>query len=470
MKIQRIEITNFLRLRRLKVDLKEPVLHLFCGHNEAGKTSLLEAMRYCLLGETERIRLKKDYKLMVTDGAKEGSIRIVLDTGVYARDVATGKGTAEDLQAPVSLEYLLDATRYPWVDAKKRRAFMFGLLGITVDRKMVTERLQDREIPDPVIDKIIPMLRSGFDAAHSEAKKQATEARGAWAGVTGERYGAEKATKWKPTKKDIPEKVGNECREALIAAEEAYAEAQQRVGAFTGSPLGTSFDCPSCGVRLLYAANSVRVVTDEDRADHPLKDDKKRIELQTAVTAAKQVLDDAQEAHAHILRQLEFNEHSDVVKNRAEGFAHSVASWAACAEALAPDGIPGEIVADRLKPLNDRLRQTAFATGWPQCVVTPTMDILVDNRTFGLQSESSQWRAQAAIAEAISSISEVGLLILDRMDVLDLSNRAKLVKWLMGAAKDHNNILLIGTLKEPPKLPASVTVHWLVDGEEANGN
>jgi hypothetical protein len=37
----------------------------------------------------------------------------------------------------------------------------------------------------------------------------------------------------------------------------------------------------------------------------------------------------------------------------------------------------------------------------------------------------------------------------------------------MSNAKDHNNILLIGTLKEPPKLPASVKVHWLENGEEA---
>ena len=235
MKISRIEITNFLRLRRLKVDLKEPVMHLFAGHNEAGKTSLLEAVRYCLLGETERITLKRDYKLMVTDGAKEGRVRIVLDTGVYERDVASGKGTAEDLQAPLSLEYLLDATRYAWMDAKKRRAFMFGLLGITVDREMVTERLRDREIPDPVIDKIIPILRAGFDAAHTEAKSQATEARGGWAGVTGERYGAEKAKTWKPTKKDIPAVLSNECREALMAAElyggdEAWVEDGRLIG------------------------------------------------------------------------------------------------------------------------------------------------------------------------------------------------------------------------------------------------
>ena len=32
MKIQRLEINNFLRLRRLKVTLKEPIVHLFAGN------------------------------------------------------------------------------------------------------------------------------------------------------------------------------------------------------------------------------------------------------------------------------------------------------------------------------------------------------------------------------------------------------------------------------------------------------
>jgi hypothetical protein len=467
LKISRIEITNFLRLRRLKIDLKDPVLHLFAGHNEAGKTSLQEALRYCLLGETERISQKRDYKMMVTDGAKEGSVKVVLDTGVYVRDVASAKGTADTLEAPVALEYLLDATRYPWIDAKKRRAFMFGLLGITVNRDVVKERMQDREIPDTVIDKIMPMLRSGFDAAHKEAKNQATEARGGWAAITGERYGSEKAKTWKPAYKEVEESEIDAAHDELVQAELKYDEAQQAFGAFKGSPLGTSFDCPACGARLLYTHDSVREVSDEDREDHPLKDEEKRTALREAVDVARLGIDAAQAGKALIERQIEWNEHSDKVMNKAAGYSHSVESWAKCAESLAPDGIPGEIVADRLKPLNNRLRDTAMKTGWPQTVVTPTMDILVENRSFGLQSESSQWRSQTAIAEAISEISGVGLLVLDRLDVLDLSNRAALLKWLMSNAKDHNNILLIGTLKEPPKLPASVKVHWLENGEEA---
>ncbi|NIO39239.1 MAG: hypothetical protein GTO41_02970, partial [Burkholderiales bacterium] len=101
---------------------------------------------------------------------------------------------------------------------------------------------------------------------------------------------------------------------------------------------------------------------------------KRRGELQEIADNAKERLEAAREALINIERQIEFNEHADKVKQKAAGFAHSVASWVACADSLAPDGIPGEIVADRIKPLNDRLRHTAMQTEWPQTTVTPTMD------------------------------------------------------------------------------------------------
>jgi uncharacterized Zn finger protein (UPF0148 family) len=327
--------------------------------------------------------------------------------------------------------------------------------------------LTDRAVPETVIDKIMPMLRSGFDAAHGEARKQTTEARAGWAGVSGERYGSEKAKSWEPPHKEVSEQQLSELKAAVLAAENLYDAAQQEVGSFRGAPTGIIFPCPSCETKLVYDRGNIRTVSEEDQNAHMTKTDERKAELHQAVEDAREKRDSEREALELVERQIEFNEHSDQVKARAAGYHQQVEDWAKCADALAPDGIPGEIIADRIKPLNDRLRDCAMHTGWPQTTVTPTMDILVDNRPFGLQSESSQWRAQAAIAEAISAISGVGLLILDRLDVLDLANRGRLIKWIIGIASSHNNIILIGTLKEAPKLPTSVKVHWLENGEEA---
>jgi len=465
MEIQTIDVTNFLRLRRLKVDLTTAPVHLFAGHNEVGKTSLQEAVRFCLLGETERVDRKSDYKLMITDGGKIGSVKITTDEHELVRDVATGKGTADDVEQAVSLEYLLDATRYAWIDPKKRRSFMFGLLGVTINRDTVRERLIDMQIPASMVDYIMPLLRGGFDAAGREASSKTTEARGGWNALTGERHGSQKGADWLPEQKAIDPAE-------LLAAERAVKEAEEKWEASIKArgeagvyPEGTSFDCPSCGARLNWSMGEIRHIGPQDEASDPLAS--QSVDLDELVANAKAALDASREPLEILSRQARFNEQGEQIAKEAHEFHQQIGNWKALTDALAPDGIPGEIISDKLKPLNKRLMATAMATEWPLVSVTPTLDILVDGRPFGLQSESSQWRAQAAIAEAISVLSGVGLLIYDRFDVLDLPNRAKFIRWILSVAGDHKTIILIGTLKEAPKLPPAVAVHWMEGGEEA---
>lgn len=471
MKIKTIDITNFLRLRRLKLDLTDAPVHLFAGHNEVGKTSLQEAIRFCFLGETDRVSKKSDYKLMITDGGKKGEVKIVvdrLDAGgldEIARDVATGKGTADDYEWPASLAYLLDATRYAWVDAKTRRTFMFGLLGVTIDRDAVTDKLRDREIPPSMVEYILPFLRGGFDAGNKEAALKTTEARGGWGAITGERHGAVKGEDWKPEIKQIDPIELQAAERAVKEAELEYEAAVKALGAAGQYPLGRNFECPACGVSLNLDGPNVREISSKDKQVNPVDDT--RPVLEEAVAKMKDALDASRAPLEAIQRQIRFGKDGEAIIEQAKEYHKQIMSWKAMTDALAPDGIPGEIISGKLAPLNKRLMATAMATEWPLVTVTPTLEIMVDGRPFGLQSESSQWRAQAAIAESISHLSEAKLLVLDRIDVLDLPNRGKLINWMLGVASDHNTIMLIGTLKEPPRLPAAIKVHWLVDGEEA---
>jgi len=471
MKISTIEITNFLRLRRLKLDLTDAPVHLFAGHNEVGKTSLQEAIRFCFLGETDRVSKKSDYKLMITDGAKKGEVRIVVDRlgegGLeeIARDVATGKGTADDYEYPASLAYLLDATRYAWVDAKTRRSFMFGLLGVTIDRDTVQDKLMQRKIPPSMVEYILPFLRGGFEAGNTEAALKTTEARGGWNALTGERHGAVKGEDWKPEIKDIDPIDLQTAERAVKEAELEYEAAVEALGAAGQYPLGRNFECPACGVSLNLDGPNVREITDKDSGVNPVDDT--RPVLEAIVTEKKATLDASREPLEAIQRQIRFKAEGKAIVVKAKEYHKQIMSWKALTDALAPDGIPGEIISGKLQPLNKRLMATAMATDWPLVTVTPTLEIMVDGRPFGLQSDSSGWRAQAAIAEAISHLSTSKLLVLDRIDVLDLPNRGKLINWILGVANEHNTILLLGTLKEPPKLPSTIKVHWLVDGEEA---
>lgn len=72
------------------------------------------------------------------------------------------------------------------------------------------------------------------------------------------------------------------------------------------------------------------------------------------------------------------------------------------------------------------------------------------------------------LAEAISHLSGLKLLVLDRVDVLDLKGRADLFAWLevLVDEQELETALLFATLKAlPAGLPACVASHWLQDGQ-----
>lgn len=155
-----------------------------------------------------------------------------------------------------------------------------------------------------------------------------------------------------------------------------------------------------------------------------------------------------------------------VTEKAAEHHA-DVQAWGRIATALAPDGIPGDLLTEALQPFNERLRLSSADTGWRAPFITADMEILADNRPYGLLSESEQWRCDAMIAEAIAYLSKLHLLMLDRFDVLDMQGRGELMGWLMVLADEGeiDTALLFGTLKSLPAIqPDVVSSHWLENG------
>lgn len=154
---------------------------------------------------------------------------------------------------------------------------------------------------------------------------------------------------------------------------------------------------------------------------------------------------------------------------RAAALHLDVQAWEAIADALAPDGIPGEMLAEALEPINDRLARSALDSEWPRIEIQPDMTILaaLHERPYALLSESEKWRADAMIAEAIAHLSGVRLLVLDRFDVLDLKGREDLLVWLDILAQDGeiDTALIFGTLKGlPAQLPETVEAFWIDGG------
>lgn len=144
-----------------------------------------------------------------------------------------------------------------------------------------------------------------------------------------------------------------------------------------------------------------------------------------------------------------------------------VLAWIDIADALAPDGIPGEILAEALGPINERLHSNAGMAEWGQAVIHSDMRITYGQRDYALISESEKWRADAMIAEAVSHLSGAKLLVLDRFDVLDSRGREDMLYWLDGMAQDGDidTALLFGTLKALPALNIdTIATVWIENG------
>ena len=168
------------------------------------------------------------------------------------------------------------------------------------------------------------------------------------------------------------------------------------------------------------------------------------------------------------LRELQHKAES-ADKKAAQATAHhqSVLAWLDLAEAFSPEGIPGEIVATALSPINNRLAQSAADTGWMTPRIDAEMRITANGRRYGSLSESEKWRCDAMLAEAISFVSDTKLLLLDGFDVIEVESRGSLMSWLttLGEYGDVDTLICCGTLKKRPAGNEWVETHWIEAGE-----
>ena len=570
MKITAIKTANFLGARNVDVKLDRPVT-LFAGKNFSGKSSLQEAVRMALTGESVRVSLKKEYGRMLTEGQTVGYV--VVDHDGHQSAITLPNGAHEHTNGndrlPAVLPYVLDAQRFSSLPANDRRAFLFGLMGLRTDGDTVGGRMLDKGFDPLKVDEIRPHLRAGFDAAHKEAQARARDAKATWRATTGETYGSVKAATWKANK---PAHDGNRARlareelarvaeqiergaadlavmqsaatrqaqqseksaglreraaryasieaklrkdEAELQEWQAKVEHEARKGGkqMLAEP---TYTCPACSAKLRHDhANGALVEFTPPPIVHPTSEPGKLAEYQRArdllarsvendkrdlaaadlaartlaeiddaksdpapapeeIDAKKVKLAEARKEQtrlAGIVKTLEADERAAAIADEktdlARGHHLDVAQWEEIAAALAPNGIPGEILGEALGPINQRLASSALMTEWTQPLVDGDMTITAGGRLYALLSESEKWRVDAMIAEAISHLSGVKLLVLDRVDVLDFVGREDLLYWLDGLAEDGEieTALLFATLKAlPAALPDSAAAVWIENG------
>lgn len=155
----------------------------------------------------------------------------------------------------------------------------------------------------------------------------------------------------------------------------------------------------------------------------------------------------------------------------AAQYHQEVLAWTAIGDALSPDGIPGEILAEALQPVNDKLADLADLAGWRVPAISADMVITFAGRPYRLLSESERWRVDALVGAALAEISGLRCLILDRFDCLDLPGRSDALGLVDALAADGrmDTILVLGTLKSAPPAPSDAfTVHWVEKGRSGH--
>lgn len=220
-------------------------------------------------------------------------------------------------------------------------------------------------------------------------------------------------------------------------------------------------------------ANDLRDIAESESAAKQLLElEKQQVEIPDVAKLARARESVAKLRELVATERAQFNEaqqakidHEKVGETTAAATkAHAeVKQWLAMGDALAPDGIPSELLADALAPFNQSLNVLARLATCKSVQVGPDMQIRYGDRLYGLCSVSEKWRADALIAFAIAQMSTLKVAVLDGLDVLDMKSRVRMIQMSQQLVEltAMESIIFMATLKEKPKMPADVLVVWV---------
>ena len=226
----------------------------------------------------------------------------------------------------------------------------------------------------------------------------------------------------------------------------------------------------SNGERDLAAATAAReqlaMINGSDEAA-PSEEKVQAVKEKAALLRASR--DQAQKALDKINAEIKIAAEAAVKTQKAAEHHADVQAWDAIASALAPDGIPGEMLGAALKPINDRIAVSVQRLNFPGNVrISDDMTIMEDDeKLYAFASKATKFLIDSVIAEAVSYVSGIRFFMVDEFDLLDLPSRSNYLGWLIDLAenKEIDTAIIFGTLKQPPtNLPPVISVHWLQDG------
>lgn len=576
MKISKIEVSNVLALHRADIEINTPIL-MVLGANEAGKSSLRDAISMAILGDPSRLKIKNKGELvqLMHGDSKKGRVTLLSGEDLVGQyTLPKGEHEAPTIPGSAFLPHVINPQLTASLPDKDLRTMLFQLTQCKASPDVTAKLLIARGADEKLVEEVKPMLRAGFPSAAKDAAERATQSKGSFRTVTGENWGSIQSEGWElliPEAPDMPD-VSAEAIDAVIKQHsDVLANIEKGIGFIAGleskieqaatfytrrdelteafellgraqtkldtdkqtleeleSTLAAASDklkamqagvvpvaCPCCAELLRITGqtlakfeglkadtkattdlaldvtkskrvvdmlkrtieNDLRTVTTAENAGADLKvletagcpevKDGALVNAQAKLTECRLLADKLRAKVEAMKQRQEAIAGADSTTATARKHHKEVTDWLLIADALKPDGIPAEILATALKPINDSLAILSRLSGWKKVEISRDMEITADGRIYGLMSESAKWRIDALLALAIAQISELRFVALDRFDVLDMVGRKQLIGMLMQLAEMGlmDQAIILGTLKAPlAGMPKAISQVWIDKG------
>ncbi|CAO3428897.1 hypothetical protein [Azospirillum argentinense] len=215
-----------------RADLEIKGITLVAGRNSQGKSSIAKGLAVALTGTVQLGGLlKKDGGKLVRAGCTTAYAVVQSESGKatasWPKCEFITDGTPPAINAHAAgLEHLVDMA------PKDRATFLARALHTAPDKDDLLQAFTDAGIPAPVVEKVWADIEAiGWDGKAADVKDKGARFKGRWEGVTGEKYGSEKAKGWLPkdwtadlTEAELDD-LSSEVGEAQIDLEKAIAGA-----------------------------------------------------------------------------------------------------------------------------------------------------------------------------------------------------------------------------------------------------
>ncbi len=585
MKIAKLSIRDFLGIESLDLDLQAPI-NIIVGENEAGKSSIRDAIQWCLTGQARGLKTHQEQAALIRNGGKAAEVTITLADGNTITRRKTPKSpssiTGDVPGNGLPPAVLCDPYTFLSLPENQRRELLFKIIpGLNPTRVMVTDRIEEW-LADAGIEKIpetqLPAhalaelsASKGFAAAETEAITRRREAkrlrehlgniqapeqkcilgpgnteyilpdidtsevekqikhlhtqRDELIKIKGRREAATTRvvaieTELTNLKANLTEPVGDP--EADIQGYQAEinrlrtrkANLEAQINAYRAPELFPAIcpaiqreqtPCPRAGESVGDAADPAKIAEARRELDQISKDltdagsnlknieaqvkshkalvdqiarlEKELSELQKPKPAEPENLEEkiaglenriglGQELLVKVKDFWAQHNHYEETRGRIAKVEQEVKLFDTLAKALAPDGIPSQMIAEALGPVNDILA-TAATHLFPNRTLTLTgeLEIELSGSPYITLSKSAKFRVGIGFQYALANLAGDRMLLIDEADVLDLANRTQFIDFLIEVKEYFDRIFVFATSDHADSSPTDdIQVWWLNGG------